>query len=210
MITKIKTTRKTTESAISVGVDFEKTAPDYRKKIKTPYPFLSHMIEHIAYRGGITIETDINLDEFALAHLVCEDLGQTFGKVLSDYLASNSSEGIKGYGSAVGIIDEAYAEAAISFENRAYFSFTTEGVSVPTVVENINSEDLITFLDGVCQGAMCTIHLNLKRGVNGHHIWESAFRAIGSCLFDALSACEERKNKTSGVAGKITYETERQ
>ena len=44
---KIKVTRKTTESEMNVVLDFAPLKKDYRKYIKTPIPFLNHMIEHI-------------------------------------------------------------------------------------------------------------------------------------------------------------------
>ena len=74
----IKVTRKTTESEIEVILKGGPVAPDYRQKIDTPLPFLSHMIEHIVWRSGINIETKVKLDKFELSHLVCEDLGSCF------------------------------------------------------------------------------------------------------------------------------------
>lgn len=42
---KIKVTRKTTESEMNVVLDFAPLKKDYRKYIKTPIPFLNHMID---------------------------------------------------------------------------------------------------------------------------------------------------------------------
>ena len=67
---KIKVTRKTTESEMNVALDFSPLKTDYRKYIKTPMPFLNHMIEHIAYRGGFNIDVDMSLDEFTLTHVI--------------------------------------------------------------------------------------------------------------------------------------------
>ena len=72
---KIKVTRKTTESEMNVVLDFAPLKKDYRKYIKTPIPFLNHMIEHIAWRGEFNIDVDLKLDEFVLTHVICEDLG---------------------------------------------------------------------------------------------------------------------------------------
>ena len=52
---KIKVTRKTTESEMNVVLDFAPLKKDYRKYIKTPIPFLNHMIEHIAWRGEVNM-----------------------------------------------------------------------------------------------------------------------------------------------------------
>ena len=197
----IKVTRKTTESNIEVSVSGGRVSPDYRKNIITPMPFLSHMIEHIVWRSGINIATKIELADFALAHLVCEDLGQAVGKALAAYL--ETVDGCRGFGDAIGIIDEARTLAAVSFENRAYCEITYD--FMPSETEGTLSEDLETFIDGIAQGANMTIQLDIQRGKNGHHIWESAFRALGQAIGKALEADPSRRGMTAGVAGKIDF-----
>ena len=83
---KIKVTRKTTESEMNVVLDFAPLKKDYRKYIKTPIPFLNHMIEHIAWRGEVNIDVDLKLDEFVLTHVICEDLGIALGKAAKEYI----------------------------------------------------------------------------------------------------------------------------
>jgi imidazoleglycerol-phosphate dehydratase len=202
---KVHVTRRTTESEIRVDLDFSETAADYRKQIRTPLPFLSHMIEHIAYRGNMTIATHIALDEFTLTHVICEDLGQTMGRAFLEYLKA-ANLGAAGYGYAVGIIDEAQASVALSFENRVYFDFDASDVKIPEIVEGMESADLLTFLEGFCQGALCTMHVDVKKGVNPHHIFEAVFRAFGLCLRAAFAPCAANEGKTAGVAGNVTYD----
>ncbi len=201
-------TRKTSESFMSVKLDPSALVADYRKKIKTHAPFFSHMIEHIAWRSGVTIETDYSLDEFTLNHVIYEDLGITFGKAARAYIWDNKAEGATGYGDAVGIIDEAKATCAISFEERAYCNINYEKISLPTETEGVLSEDLITFLEGLCQGAQCTLHIDIEKGQNGHHIWEAVFRALGIALGRAFYLDPARKNLSAGVAGAVTFTVE--
>ena len=201
-------TRKTTESFMTVKLDATGLAPDYRKKIKTHAPFFSHMLEHIAWRSGVTLETDFSLDEFTLNHVIYEDLGITFGKAIRSYIWENKAEGATGYGDAIGIIDEAKASCAISFEERAYFSFSYDKIAMPAETEGVLSEDLATFLEGVCQGAMCTLHIDIEKGVNGHHIWEAVFRAFGIALGRAFYLDPVRKGLSAGVAGSVTFTVE--
>ncbi len=201
-------TRKTSESVMSVKLDTTGLATDYRKKIKTHAPFFSHMLEHIAWRSGITIETNFTLDEFYLNHVIYEDLGITFGKAARSYIWENKAEGATGYGDAVGIIDEAKATCAISFEERAYCDINYDAITLPTETEGVLSEDLITFLEGVCQGAMCTLHIDILKGKNGHHIWEAVFRALGIALGRAFYLDPARKNLSAGVAGAVTFTIE--
>ena len=226
MKTTVTATRKTTESEIIVKLTLAPLAADYRSKINTPIMFLNHMLEHIAYRSGINIEVSAELDKFDLTHVIAEDVGMTFGKAVADLVAANIPVG---YGDAIGIIDEAKASAAISFEGRALFDFTAGGracycgdncecdensscgclgIYIADEVEGMYSDDLLTFLDGFAQGASCTLHLDIEKGKNGHHIWEASFRAVGTALARALYVDEKRAGLTAGVAGKVTYNVE--
>lgn len=203
---KIKVKRKTTESEMNVTLDFSPLKPDYRKYIKTPLPFLNHMIEHIAYRGDFNIEVLLNLDEFTLTHVISEDLGIALGKACKEYI--DQTDGAYGYGDAIGIIDEAKAECAISFESRAYIDINYNGITMPDEIEGMYKEDLETFLEGFVQGAMCTLHIDVLKGKNGHHIWEAVYRGVGLALNRAFEVSQSRKGKTSGVAGKIEWTVE--
>ncbi len=202
----ITVTRRTTESEISVKLDFSPLRSDYRKYIRTPIIFLNHMLEHIAWRGGFNIEIEMELDEFTLTHVICEDLGIALGKAVKQYV--DTVDGCYGYGDAIGIIDEAKAETALSFESRAYFEIDYHGAELTEQVEGMDTQDLETFLEGFAQGAMCTLQIDLFRGHNGHHIWEAIYRSLGSALNRVMEVSEERKGKTSGVAGKIEWTIE--
>lgn len=202
MKNKVTATRKTTESSVRVTIEKCALRPDYREKIKTPLPFLNHMIEHIAWRAGLNIEIELNLPDFQLIHLVTEDVSMTLGKAVGEFVRLNKPSG---YGFAFGIIDEAKASAVISFENRALLDFTSD-VELCEQVEGMPSEELITFLDGFVQGAMCTLHIDIEKGKNGHHIWEAVYRAFGIALGSALSIDPNREGLTSGVAGEVVYE----
>ncbi len=198
-------TRKTTESKMTVKIYPAPIAGDYRKKINTPIPFLSHMIEQIVWRCGFNIEVSMELDKFDLAHVVCEDLGQTMGRAFLEYAAENETAG---FGDGIGIIDEAKADSAVSLEGRSLLSFTS-AVDISPTVEGMAGEDLTVFLDGFAQGARATVHLDVQKGENSHHIWEAAFRAFGVALGRAYGENPARRGMTSGVAGEITYTVEK-
>ena len=201
---KISVTRKTTESEMKVVFDFSPLKTDYRKHIKTPLTFLNHMIEHIAWRGEFNIDIDMSLDEFTLTHVICEDLGIAMGKAAKEYI--DKTDGAIGFGDAIGVIDEAKAQCAISFESRAYIDINYNGIELTEKVEGMDTQDLETFLEGFAQGACCTLHIDLLKGHNGHHIWEAIFRSFGLALNRVFEVKESRKGLTSGVAGKILWE----
>ncbi len=205
---RIKAVRKTTESEMSAVLDFSPIKPDYRDKINTTLPFLNHMIEHIAWRSEVNIETEVKLSKFTLTHLICEDLGIAVGKAFAEYVKQNTASGLAGYGDAVGIIDEAKAQTAISFENRAYFYIDYHGTELCEKTEGMDREDLETFLEGFAQGAVCTLQIDVFRGKNGHHIWEAVFRSLGTALHRAIAENPARAGMTSGVAGNIEWTIE--
>lgn len=202
MKNKVTAVRKTTESSVNVTIEKGALKPDYRKYIATPLPFLNHMIEHIAWRAGLNIDISLELPDFQLVHLVTEDVSMTLGKAVGEFVRVNRPSG---YGFAVGIIDEAKATAVISFEDRAYLDFTS-AIEYDEQVEGMPSEELVTFLDGFVQGARCTLHIDIEKGKNGHHIWEAVYRAFGIALGTALSIDPLREGLTSGVAGEVVYE----
>ena len=204
----IKVTRKTTESEMTVILDFSPIKPDYREKINTTITFLNHMLEHIAWRGGFNITADVKLDKFVLTHVICEDLGIALGKAVAEYVKRNRQNGVMGYADGIGIIDEAKAESAISFESRAYFNIDYHDIALTEKVEGMDTQDLETFLEGFVQGACCTLHIDLTKGVNGHHIWEAIYRSFGVTLNRALTLNPDRAGMTSGVAGNIEWTIE--
>jgi imidazoleglycerol-phosphate dehydratase len=203
----ITVTRKTTESEMMVRLSPPPLAGDYRKKIDTPLIFLNHMIEHIAWRSGFNVEVSVKLDKFNLAHVICEDLGIALGRAVAEYIDRSIDEGVNSYGFGVGIIDEAKAECVMSFESRSYFGFTSK-VALPAYAEDMHAEDLQVFLDGFAQGARATVHLDIEKGENSHHIWEAAYRAFGIALGEALRLDPEKKGRTSGVAGRVGFTVE--
>lgn len=208
MDNKIKVIRKTTESEMSVTLDFSPLKSDYRKNIDTTIPFLNHMIEHIAWRSGINIQTKVNLSDFVLTHVIVEDLGIALGKAVGEYIKRNTKNGVAGFGDARGMIDEALAQSVMSFESRTYFYIDYHENTLPETVEGMDTHDLETFLEGFAQGANCTFQIDLFRGHNGHHIWEAIYRSVGSCLKNVITQNPEREGKTSGVAGAISWEIE--
>ena len=98
----------------------------------------------------------------------------TLGRAVAEYVSKSRGAGVMGFGDAVGIIDEAKAQAAFSFEDRSYFDFTS-AVEIPETVEGMASEDLLVFLDGFCQGARCTLHLDVLKGINNDIKWDNKY-----------------------------------
>lgn len=204
---KISVERKTAESLIFIGLDFGSRDLRAKERINTGLPFFDHMLEQIAWRGEFNLDVKVELDHFALNHVVCEDVGITMGKAIQEYIKRNVDAGVIGYGFAYGTIDEALSRATFSFESRAYLDLTWDGVEMPESTEGIKSEDLVAFWEGFVQGAQCTLHLDILKGraMHGHHHWESAFRAAAQALREAIQVRTWRQGMAAGVANQIQF-----
>lgn len=194
--------RKTKETEIRVRLE---SGIKRNWKINTGLHFLNHMIEMLAYYSEMNIDLEIESLHYTLVHTLIEDSGITLGKAF--YLMANErikEYGIRGFGYSQGALDEAYAEARIFFEGRVGCWITRDvGVRWFGQVEDIQEEFMISFFEGFSQGMRATIHLELKRALDPHHLWESAFRAFGDALRQVLSRDEWRRGGIAGIKGTV-------
>lgn len=199
--------RSTRESSITTTIAGGPMDPNLKGNLNTSIHFLNHMIEQWAWRSCLNLSVEVEMREFVLQHVIAEDAGQCFGQALlgvADQLIKK--DGINASGFAEGFIDEALAKARLSFEYRSGFYFDKGDVHLHERVEDMIAMDLWNFLGGVAQGARATIQIDLLKGDDPHHVWESVFRGFGEATRMALSPCAWRKGHTVGVAGFIEIE----
>lgn len=197
--------RKTRESLIRSTVQGGPMDPNLKTNINTSIQFLNHMIEQWAWRSCLNLAVDVKLDAFVLQHVIAEDTGQCFGAALAQVVDQLKGQGINNSGYADGFIDEACARVRISFEYRSGLFFNKGSVHMPERVEDMLCTDLFNFLDGLTQGARCTIQVDLLSGFEPHHIWESVYRGLGEATRAALSPCPWRQGLGVGVAGFVEF-----
>lgn len=200
--------RSSKESEVSVRVGLSKRRGDVKEGIKTPLQFFNHMLETIAWRSGVDIEVSLQLSDYKLTHVICEDTGIVLGEALVSLLEKEMGKGVNGSGHAYACIDEALARCVLSFEDRPQIHISENLTSGPELVEDMQAADLVGFLEGISQGSRATMHVDLIRGVNPHHVWESVFRAFGEALRAAFAPCPFRKGTTPGVKGVVQIEKE--
>jgi len=189
----VKRTTKETEIEVSVNTD-----PKKKAAVETSIPFLRHMIETMAWRGNMNIGVRYKSDA-DLSHPEAEDIGITIGRALLELFKVRMEDGIEGFGSAEGVIDEGRAKAIISIEGRAN-SF----ISGPKfeAVDGMSGYDLVAFLEGLSQGMKCTLQLDYS-GTDPHHSWEAVFRALGLAIRRAFKPNLWRKGTIAGMKGTL-------
>jgi imidazoleglycerol-phosphate dehydratase len=151
------------------------------------------------------INTGINLEvessRYKLLYTINEDSGITLGKAFYLLALERIKEyGIRGFGFGRCILDEAYSEARISFEGRVGCWMMRNLESEKFMfVEDIHEESIKAFFEGFTQGMRVIIHIELLRGKDPHHLWESVFRSFGENFRQALTKNEWRKGSVAGV-----------
>ncbi len=193
--------RRTRESHVVVGLHRGERDPAQRQRIETARVFLNHMLETIAWRAGLNLQVSAVLEGFPLDHVLAEDVGLTLGAAFRALVRQNQPRGVEGAGAATGVIDEAHATVAVSFEDLTRLAVDGVAGRLPERVEDMASVDLENFFGGFAEGAGATLHIRVLSGRDPHHVWEAVTRAFGESLRMSLDPNPFRAGTTPGVKG---------
>jgi imidazoleglycerol-phosphate dehydratase len=180
--------RETRETKIRVEVNLDGTGVS---SIKTPLPFLSHMLEQISRHGSIDLKIEAEGDVEIDGHHTTEDIGIVLGKAVLDALGDR--RGIRRYGAATLPMDEALVTAAMDLSGRAFFVW-----KVPLPKAKLGTWDVElaeVFFEAFARTAQANLHVVLHDGHNLHHIIEISFKAFARALREAT----EYDPRSSGI-----------
>lgn len=195
------TKRESREAAIETVLDF---GPRRDPELATTISFFDHMLEMLGWYGDFVVDATYEVRTFRLMHVVCEDIGLSLGAAAAQVIRDRIPEGVESNGFSLGVMDEASAEAQVSFEGRSNSFITRGGASNLERVEDMLCVDLVAFFEGFAQGGRCTVQLDLREGSRDpHHAWEAGFRAFARALRAALTENPRRAGMTAGVKGTL-------
>jgi imidazoleglycerol-phosphate dehydratase len=177
--------RKSKETRLTAKVDL---AGRGRIKVATGLPFLDHMIEQVARYGGFDITLRGSGDVHVDAHHLVEDSGIVVGQALSSALGDRA--GIRRFAAAYAPLDESLARVVIDLGKRPFLSYN---VALRGRIGTLESEVVEEFWKALSIHLGATIHVDVIRGRNRHHIAEATFKALGLALAQAMAL--------GGVAG---------
>jgi len=154
-------------------------------------PFFAHMMNlmarHALFDVELTGKGDIEID----AHHTVEDAGITLGQAIKAALGDRA--GIERYGEASVPMEETLARCVLDLCNRPYICFNA---GVPRVkVGDFDAELGEEFFRALAFNAGITMHIDLLRGGNVHHVLEAIFKATGR----ALGSAATRNPRITGV-----------
>jgi HAD superfamily hydrolase (TIGR01509 family) len=146
------------------------------KRISTPNEFVSHMVEHIAWRLGSIIDFSWNNNDYFAA-------GVNLGSAISDNPRRLDSS------ACLGMIDDGSAEVLVDFtEKRGSLHLEAVGeISLDWFLalrcEQIDDgRPLVALLEGLAEGLGARMVVRVCSLEDPHHTWEGIFRSVGISL----------------------------
>jgi len=191
---KAKIVRKTKETSVTAELNLDRAKP---VRISTTVPFFDHMLTLMAYHGGLGLAIKASGDTDIDDHHLVEDVGITLGKALCKALGGK--KGINRYGNFLLPMDEALSYVVIDVSGRPYLSYK---VKFKPQCSGFDFDLLNDFFYALALNSGITVHIELKKGRNNHHMAESIFKGFGKALAQAVSIDKNKKSAPS-TKGKL-------
>ncbi|NND73671.1 MAG: imidazoleglycerol-phosphate dehydratase HisB [Ilumatobacter sp.] len=174
--------RVTNETKIDVTVELDGTGTT---DISTGIPFYDHMLDQLGRHGGFDLvvraEGDLHID----THHTVEDVAITLGEVFAEALGDKS--GVRRFASGRYPLDEALIDVALDLSGRPHVEWHVEmPESLPLGQPAFDPQLAEHVVSSFATAAGITLHVELVRGRNTHHIIEATFKGLARALRDAV------------------------
>jgi imidazoleglycerol-phosphate dehydratase len=189
--------RNTNETKIKLIVDLDGGG---RSDISTGVGFFDHMLDQIARHAPLDLELLAKGDLHIDAHHTVEDVGIAFGQAADRALGDR--KGIARYGDAHVPLDEALTRVVVDVSGRPFLVWNVE---FPTAkIGEFDTELVREFFQAVSVHARVGLHVDALRGVNSHHIAESAFKGFARAFGKAVALDPRRMGAMPSTKGTLT------
>ncbi|MCB0965872.1 MAG: imidazoleglycerol-phosphate dehydratase HisB [Ilumatobacter sp.] len=174
--------RTTNETSIEISIDLDGTG---RTDISTGIPFYDHMLDQLGRHGGFDLtvhaDGDLHIDTHHTVEDVAIALGETFREALGD------KAGVRRFASGRYPLDEALVDIALDLSGRAHVEWLVPmPESLPLGEPAFDPQLAEHAVSSFAQAAAITLHVELIRGRNVHHIIEATFKGLARSLRDAV------------------------
>ncbi len=144
------------------------------KRVWSPNEFVSHMVEHIAWRAGCAIDLAWPSDDW-----------EALGGALAEQLAPLLDGPDRAW--AMGLIDDGSAEIELARADEGEVSLTGDPAVLAwflglRVEQLASGEPLVELLRGLTRGAGLRATIAVGSVDDAHHTWEAIFRGVGLAL----------------------------
>ena len=188
--------RKTAETDIRLKLNIDGRG---ECDIETGIGFFNHMLTLFSVHSDMDLLLRCKGDTDVDYHHTVEDSAITIGEALRNAL--QNKRGINRYGFFLLPMDESLVTVAVDISGRSHLSF-----NCPFPTEKIGSFDtelVEEFFSSLVRYAGITVHIDLVRGRNSHHIAEAVFKGFAHALRQAVSIDEGKRNVIPSSKGVL-------
>ena len=169
-----------------------------RTECSTGLPFFDHMLDQLGRHSGMDLEVSASGDIEVDSHHTVEDTGILIGSVLAEALGDKA--GVRRFASLRVPLDEAVVEAVLDLSGRPFLHYGIDPPGEKILGDPPFDPQLMEeFWRAFAGSAGLTLHLDLVRGQNTHHIIEASVKAVARALRDAVRVEGGGVPSTKGV-----------
>lgn len=183
-----------TELRVRLGLDGSGAG-----SIETGIGFFDHMLDAWARHGLFDLVVHAEGDLHVDGHHTVEDTGIALGQAIAEALGERA--GIRRYGTATVPLDEALVRVVVDCSGRPFLAWHAD----PPNWQMLGDYDVALtgeFFRAVAVHAGLTLHVDLLRGHNAHHIVEATFKAFARAL-DEATAIDPRVDGVPSTKGTL-------
>lgn len=174
--------RTTKETAIAISLDVDGAGST---SVDTGLPFFDHMVSQLGKHAGFDLSVACRGDLEIDAHHTVEDVGIALGECLRDALGDKA--GVRRFASASVPLDEALVNVSLDLSGRPFLVYLVEPpgeriLGTPPFDPQLCEE----FWRAIATAAAFTLHIEMVRGKNTHHVIEASFKGVARALRDAV------------------------
>jgi len=187
--------RTTKETSVDVTIDLDGTGTT---EVSTGIPFYDHMLDQLGRHGGFDLSVravgDLRID----THHTIEDVAITLGEAFAEALGDKA--GVRRFASGRYPLDEALIDVALDLSGRPHVEWHVPMPEVLPLGDPAFDPQLAEHaVTSFATSAGITLHVELVRGRNVHHIIEATFKGLARSLRDAVRVDGGGVPSTKGV-----------
>jgi imidazoleglycerol-phosphate dehydratase len=175
--------RTTAETTVRIRLALDGAG---RVRVATGTGLYDHLLEQLAFHGGLDLDLEAAGDLETGPHHTAEDTALALGEALDRALEDR--RGIARYGDAIVPMDDAQARAAVDLGGRSWSELELE--RDPGLAGHV--------LSSLAQAGRFALHVQAS-GRDEHHVAEAAFKAVGRALRAAVRVESSGVPSTKGV-----------
>jgi imidazoleglycerol-phosphate dehydratase len=174
--------RSTKETSVDLTIDLDGTGTT---DVSTGIPFYDHMLDQLGRHGGFDLVVRASGDLHIDTHHTVEDVAITLGEAFAEALGDKA--GVRRFASGRYPLDEALVDVALDLSGRPHVEWLVPMPdSLPLGEPAFDPQLAEHAVSSFATAAGITLHVELVRGRNVHHIIEATFKGLARCLRDAV------------------------